>query len=60
MMAPYFIASGALAQLDSLLQDITHVSSPDGLVILGCVDSSSDGFLEFYNKTTAVAAFSGD
>jgi hypothetical protein len=55
-MAPYCIASGALAQLDSL----THVSSPDGLVILGCVDSSSDGFLEFYNKTTAVAAFPGD
>jgi hypothetical protein len=42
MMFPYFIASGTLAQLDSLLRDITHVCAPDGLVILGCVDNNID------------------
>ena len=41
-MFPYFIASGTLAQLDSLLRDITHVSAPDGLVILGCVENNID------------------
>ena len=42
MMFPYFIAPGTLAELDSLLQDITHVSAPDGLVILGCVENNID------------------
>jgi hypothetical protein len=42
MMFPYFIASGTLAQLDSLLRDITHVCAPDGLVILGCVENNID------------------
>jgi hypothetical protein len=39
---PYFTASGTLVQLDSLLRDITHVSAPDGLVILGCVENNID------------------
>lgn len=31
-----------------------------GVLSIGEIASGSDGFLEFYNKTTAVAAFSGD
>lgn len=31
-----------------------------GVLSIGEIASSSDGFLEFYNKTTAVAAFSGE
>jgi len=39
---------------------LRHGDTPvSGVLSIGEIASSSDGFLEFYNKTTAVAAFSG-
>jgi hypothetical protein len=36
------------------------VVATSGVLSIGEIASSSDGFLEFYNKTTAVVAFSGE
>ncbi|MDO9476885.1 MAG: FIST C-terminal domain-containing protein [Pseudohongiella sp.] len=53
-----------LLMKDQFQDELNMLSGGDapvgGVLSIGEIAGSSDGFLEFYNKTTAVAAFSGE